>query len=81
VRSLDFARDVTTNQLLDLTSAALDGGSSIIYFILNFAVFGEFSLLESTHLCSYIIRGASGNAVSFPTWWGNPDPTVLSVGE
>lgn len=36
-----------TNQLwvtVDLTSAALDGGSSIIYFILNFAVFGEFSV-------------------------------------
>lgn len=45
-----------------LTSAALDGGSSIIYFILNFVVFG-----------------ASGNAISFPTWWGNPDPSVISV--
>ncbi|KAG2061444.1 OPT superfamily oligopeptide transporter [Suillus hirtellus] len=47
-----------------LTSAALDGGTSIIYFILNFAVFG-----------------ASGNAISFPTWWGNPDPSVISVGK
>ncbi|KAF9232970.1 OPT oligopeptide transporter protein-domain-containing protein [Melanogaster broomeanus] len=45
-----------------LTSAALDGGSSIVYFILNFAVFG-----------------ASGNAVNFPLWWGNPDPDVISV--
>ncbi|KAH7915991.1 OPT oligopeptide transporter protein-domain-containing protein [Hygrophoropsis aurantiaca] len=45
-----------------LTSAALDGGSSIIYFILNFAVFG-----------------ASGNAISFPIWWGNPDPNTISV--
>ncbi|OCH87078.1 OPT oligopeptide transporter [Obba rivulosa] len=38
-----------------LTSAALDGGSQIILFILSFAVFG-----------------ASGNAVNFPNWWGNP---------
>ncbi|KAI0746554.1 OPT oligopeptide transporter [Daedaleopsis nitida] len=38
-----------------LTSAALDGGSQVILFILSFAVFG-----------------ASGNEVSFPTWWGNP---------
>ncbi|KAF8841168.1 OPT superfamily oligopeptide transporter [Paxillus ammoniavirescens] len=45
-----------------LTSAALDGGSSIVYFVLNFAVFG-----------------ASGNAVNFPFWWGNPDPSVISV--
>ncbi|KIJ69505.1 hypothetical protein HYDPIDRAFT_24340 [Hydnomerulius pinastri MD-312] len=45
-----------------LTSAALDGGSSIIYFVLNFAVFG-----------------ASGKAVNFPFWWGNPDPDLISV--
>ncbi|KAM5530628.1 hypothetical protein V8D89_015697 [Ganoderma adspersum] len=38
-----------------LTSAALDGGSQIILFMLSFAVFG-----------------ASGNAVEFPNWWGNP---------
>ncbi|EKM51095.1 uncharacterized protein PHACADRAFT_263059 [Phanerochaete carnosa HHB-10118-sp] len=38
-----------------LTSAALDGGSQVIQFILSFAVFG-----------------ASGQAVDFPTWWGNP---------
>ncbi|CDO73896.1 hypothetical protein BN946_scf185016.g53 [Trametes cinnabarina] len=38
-----------------LTSAALDGGSQVILFILSFAVFG-----------------ASGNAVDFPNWWGNP---------
>ncbi|VDC07714.1 unnamed protein product [Peniophora sp. CBMAI 1063] len=45
-----------------LTSAALDGGSQVIIFILSFAVFG-----------------ASGKAVDFPYWWGNPDPAVLSV--
>ncbi|ORY26993.1 OPT oligopeptide transporter protein-domain-containing protein [Naematelia encephala] len=45
-----------------LLSAALDGGTQIIYFILNFAVFG-----------------ASGNTVDFPYWWGNPDPSLLSV--
>jgi hypothetical protein len=45
-----------------LLSAALDGGSQVILFILSFAVFG-----------------ASGNAVDFPTWWGNPDTTTLSV--
>ncbi|KAG6334940.1 hypothetical protein ID866_4157 [Astraeus odoratus] len=45
-----------------LTSAALDGGSSVIYFILNFAVFG-----------------AGGKVVSFPYWWGNPDPSISSV--
>ncbi|KAH9855640.1 OPT oligopeptide transporter [Lenzites betulinus] len=45
-----------------LTSAALDGGSQVILFILSFAVFG-----------------ASGNAVAFPNWWGNPDPANLSV--
>ncbi|KII95301.1 hypothetical protein PLICRDRAFT_34142 [Plicaturopsis crispa FD-325 SS-3] len=39
-----------------LTSAALDGGSQVILFILSFAVFG-----------------ASGNAVPFPYWWGNPE--------
>ncbi|PCH45026.1 OPT oligopeptide transporter [Wolfiporia cocos MD-104 SS10] len=39
-----------------LTSAALDGGSQVIMFILSFAVFG-----------------ASGNAVDFPYWWGNPE--------
>jgi len=38
-----------------LTSAALDGGSQVILFILSFAVFG-----------------ASGDAVPFPSWWGNP---------
>ncbi|KAJ7625378.1 OPT oligopeptide transporter protein-domain-containing protein [Mycena polygramma] len=38
-----------------ILSAALDGGSQVILFILSFAVFG-----------------ASGNAVVFPTWWGNP---------
>ncbi|THH21358.1 hypothetical protein EW146_g177 [Bondarzewia mesenterica] len=38
-----------------ITSAALDGGSQVIMFILSFAVFG-----------------ASGNAVNFPNWWGNP---------
>nr|AGA20382.1 oligopeptide transporter 11 [Phanerodontia chrysosporium] len=38
-----------------LTSAALDGGSQVIMFILSFAVFG-----------------ASGRAVDFPNWWGNP---------
>ncbi|KAJ3474399.1 hypothetical protein NLI96_g12479 [Meripilus lineatus] len=38
-----------------LLSAALDGGSQVILFILSFAVFG-----------------ASGNAISFPNWWGNP---------
>ncbi|KAF8919170.1 OPT oligopeptide transporter protein-domain-containing protein [Mucidula mucida] len=38
-----------------LMSAALDGGSQVILFILSFAVFG-----------------ASGNAVDFPSWWGNP---------
>ncbi|KJA17574.1 hypothetical protein HYPSUDRAFT_206043 [Hypholoma sublateritium FD-334 SS-4] len=38
-----------------LLSAALDGGSQVILFILSFAVFG-----------------ASGKAVEFPTWWGNP---------
>ncbi|KAI0674129.1 OPT oligopeptide transporter [Trametes maxima] len=38
-----------------LLSAALDGGSQVILFILSFAVFG-----------------ASGNAVDFPNWWGNP---------
>ncbi|KAF9228028.1 OPT superfamily oligopeptide transporter [Gyrodon lividus] len=47
-----------------LISAALDGGSSIVYFILNFTVFG-----------------VSGNAVNFPFWWGNPDPSVISVGK
>ncbi|KAI0321162.1 OPT oligopeptide transporter [Amylostereum chailletii] len=45
-----------------ITSAALDGGSQVIIFILSFAVFG-----------------ASGKAVDFPYWWGNPDPTKLSV--
>ncbi|EPS96475.1 OPT oligopeptide transporter [Fomitopsis schrenkii] len=45
-----------------LLSAALDGGSQVIIFILSFAVFG-----------------ASGKAVDFPYWWGNPDPSVLSV--
>ncbi|KAK7435513.1 hypothetical protein VKT23_019635 [Stygiomarasmius scandens] len=39
-----------------LLSAALDGGSQVILFILSFAVFG-----------------ASGNAVDFPFWWGNPE--------
>ncbi|PPQ96839.1 hypothetical protein CVT26_006008 [Gymnopilus dilepis] len=43
-----------------LMSAALDGGSQVILFVLSFAVFG-----------------ASGNAVAFPTWWGNP--ATLSV--
>ncbi|KAI0070550.1 OPT oligopeptide transporter [Panus rudis PR-1116 ss-1] len=38
-----------------LLSAALDGGSQVILFILSFAVFG-----------------ASGSAVDFPNWWGNP---------
>ncbi|KAK7683103.1 hypothetical protein QCA50_013776 [Cerrena zonata] len=38
-----------------LLSAALDGGSQVILFILSFAVFG-----------------ASGKAVDFPNWWGNP---------
>ncbi|KAJ7245016.1 OPT oligopeptide transporter protein-domain-containing protein [Mycena haematopus] len=38
-----------------ILSAALDGGSQVILFILSFAVFG-----------------ASGNAVPFPSWWGNP---------
>ncbi|KAF9477961.1 OPT oligopeptide transporter [Pholiota conissans] len=38
-----------------LMSAALDGGSQVILFILSFAVFG-----------------ASGTAIAFPTWWGNP---------
>ncbi|TCD68164.1 hypothetical protein EIP91_011442 [Steccherinum ochraceum] len=38
-----------------LLSAALDGGSQVILFILSFAVFG-----------------ASGNAIAFPNWWGNP---------
>ncbi|KAL0948807.1 hypothetical protein HGRIS_008935 [Hohenbuehelia grisea] len=48
-----------------LLSAALDGGSQVVLFILSFAVFG-----------------ASGNAVEFPTWWGNPGTRVLywSVG-
>ena len=41
-------------------SAALDGGSQVILFILSFAVFG-----------------ASGNAVPFPFWAGNP--ATLSV--
>lgn len=41
-------------------SAALDGGSQVILFVLSFAVFG-----------------ASGSAVAFPTWWGNP--ATLSV--
>ncbi|THU77231.1 OPT oligopeptide transporter [Dendrothele bispora CBS 962.96] len=39
-----------------LLSAALDGGSQVILFILSFAVFG-----------------ASGKAVDFPFWWGNPE--------
>ncbi|KAJ7067083.1 OPT superfamily oligopeptide transporter [Mycena amicta] len=39
-----------------ILSAALDGGSQVILFILSFAVFG-----------------ASGNAVDFPYWWGNPE--------
>ncbi|KAF8962606.1 OPT oligopeptide transporter [Flammula alnicola] len=43
-----------------LLSAALDGGSQVILFVLSFAVFG-----------------ASGSAVAFPTWWGNP--ATLSV--
>ncbi|KAI9058031.1 OPT oligopeptide transporter [Trametes sanguinea] len=43
-----------------LTSAALDGGSQVILFILSFAVFG-----------------ASGDAIAFPNWWGNP--ATLSV--
>ncbi|KAI0305716.1 OPT oligopeptide transporter [Multifurca ochricompacta] len=43
-----------------ITSAALDGGSQVIIFILSFAVFG-----------------ASGKAVDFPNWWGNP--MALSV--
>ncbi|KAF9567140.1 OPT oligopeptide transporter [Agrocybe pediades] len=43
-----------------LLSAALDGGSQVILFILSFAVFG-----------------ASGNAVAFPSWWGNS--ATLSV--
>ncbi|KAF8893178.1 OPT oligopeptide transporter protein-domain-containing protein [Gymnopilus junonius] len=43
-----------------LMSAALDGGSQVILFVLSFAVFG-----------------ASGSAVAFPTWWGNP--ATLSV--
>ncbi|CAK5277553.1 unnamed protein product [Mycena citricolor] len=38
-----------------ILSAALDGGSQVIIFILSFAVFG-----------------ASGTAVAFPNWWGNP---------
>jgi hypothetical protein len=37
-----------------LVSAALDGGTSVIVFIMSFALFG-----------------AAGNAVSFPTYWGN----------
>jgi hypothetical protein len=36
--------ELTVDNCVDLTSAALDGGSSIIYFILNFAVFGESSV-------------------------------------
>ncbi|KAJ7650709.1 OPT oligopeptide transporter protein-domain-containing protein [Roridomyces roridus] len=39
-----------------ILSAALDGGSQVILFILSFAVFG-----------------ASGKAVDFPFWWGNPE--------
>ncbi|KAJ7816982.1 OPT oligopeptide transporter [Mycena olivaceomarginata] len=38
-----------------ILSAALDGGSQVILFILSFAVFG-----------------ASGKAITFPSWWGNP---------
>ncbi|KAJ7284604.1 OPT oligopeptide transporter protein-domain-containing protein [Mycena rebaudengoi] len=45
-----------------ILSAALDGGSQVILFILSFAVFG-----------------ASGKAISFPLWWGNPDPDRFSV--
>ena len=37
-----------------IVAAALDGGTQIIVFILNFALFG-----------------AAGNAVAFPSWWGN----------
>ncbi|EJF61684.1 OPT oligopeptide transporter [Dichomitus squalens LYAD-421 SS1] len=37
-----------------IVAAALDGGTQVISFMLNFAVFG-----------------ASGNAHSFPQWWGN----------
>ncbi|WWD01467.1 OPT family small oligopeptide transporter [Kwoniella sp. B9012] len=45
-----------------LLSASLDGGTQVIYFILNFAIFG-----------------AAGAAKDFPYWWGNPDPSKLSV--
>nr|XP_019002537.1 uncharacterized protein I203_05020 [Kwoniella mangroviensis CBS 8507]OCF65998.1 hypothetical protein I203_05020 [Kwoniella mangroviensis CBS 8507] len=45
-----------------LLSASLDGGTQVIYFILNFALFG-----------------AAGAAKDFPYWWGNPDPSELSV--
>ncbi|PPQ78625.1 hypothetical protein CVT25_010589 [Psilocybe cyanescens] len=43
-----------------LLSAALDGGSQVILFVLSFAVFG-----------------ASGNAIPFPTWWGNSDTSSV----
>ncbi|PCH35316.1 OPT oligopeptide transporter [Wolfiporia cocos MD-104 SS10] len=37
-----------------IVAAAMDGGTQVIMFILNFAIFG-----------------ASGNAHTFPQWWGN----------
>nr|XP_019012500.1 OPT family small oligopeptide transporter [Kwoniella pini CBS 10737]OCF51281.1 OPT family small oligopeptide transporter [Kwoniella pini CBS 10737] len=45
-----------------LLSAALDGGTQVIYFILNFAIFG-----------------AASASVTFPYWWGNPDPSLLGA--
>ncbi|EGN93492.1 hypothetical protein SERLA73DRAFT_64004, partial [Serpula lacrymans var. lacrymans S7.3] len=72
-----------------LTSAALDGGSSIVYFVLNFAVFGASfdsfvtpQLIYDPDLIGVSrCTGASGQGVNFPFWWGNPNPAVMSVGK
>ncbi|KAJ9474234.1 putative Oligopeptide transporter 1 (putative) [Pseudozyma hubeiensis] len=45
-----------------IVSAALDGGTQTLVFILTFAVFG-----------------GSGKSRPFPTWAGNPDPTVHNL--
>lgn len=64
-----------------LLSAALDGGSQVIIFILVRTSFCHTTYPHSYGYSrqSFAVFGASGKAVDFPYWWGNPDPSVLSV--
>lgn len=54
-----------------IVAAALDGGTQVISFMLNFVSDINADLSRLRSFVVQAVFGASGTPHSFPSWWGN----------